>query len=694
MPPIFKLSRDPLAMICDYLLPAEVLSLYRSCKTIHGFLQLTSSKGIWKSARANVAGLPECPEWLTEPQYAALCFDDFCCQCLAVDKYSVSPIWPLYVRYCWHCRVAKFTTTPLRGFPVRDALGGFRSRPADLFPSVLAYVDEARQRTAVCYHVLDVEKFRTEVAALVQSNNDATVLAVTTAPVLAALEEKAANTAARLEFSRKCKTWKAQWIAQLKAAAKAVKLQRLQDILRKLEEQGYSAEVLELGPRHQGLSGDVLALVDQARPLTDRDWTAIRPMFTAFMEVRRDLGARVSFVRCLRSRLRLLRSTLFTYLHEDSRKAKRIDGARVFPTVLDLLDVRDAAYLVSLPDGAVLLPHLWVAQLPSFIEAWELGRTRILLSLLHGIEGGSPATGVTPYVSSAGDTTSSVTTRSTVPASSPLSHPAALFWCDGCMNLILGISAISHACCYGRAGPDAEEILSYLNPALNGRFSQALISSNTKDLLYSRTLIAFSEGVLPWSQEHLRGCVPIVRSVLEACGVNPHNLPKEMRKLSGCRVACRICCQVDKCVLAMGWLRAISHAFEVHGGQEGSWVRLCPKLEEKVKRIEYTSRDLFTADMETRTRWECSRCAWDRPHAGLSYTWPQLVDHFAVCHPMNHLSPIWYSPSNDTPPFMYPAVLLVERGMEGHFDEDLYDAFPRKHLVTPMRLSADTWAQL
>ena len=151
----------------------------------------------------------------------------------------------------------------------------------------------------------------------------------------------------------------------------------------------------------------------------------------------------------------------------------------------------------------------------------------------------------------------------------------------------------------------------------------------------------------------------------------------------------------------------------MHGGQEGSWVRLCTKLEEKVKHTEYASENLLTEDMEACTRWECSRCAWDRPQAGLSYSWPQLVDHFnvwyvvlactycclltdrrSVSHPINHLSPIWYGPSGDSPPFMHPAVLLVERGMEGHFDEDLYEAFPRRHLVTPMKLPADTWARL
>ena len=129
-PPILKLSHDTLALvrpdfvdsfaravaafnlltsslqICDLLLPMDVLSLYRSCKAIRTFLRLASSKPLWKIARANVEGLPECPEWLTEPQFVSLCFEEFCTRCLTTDPYSRSSIWPFGVRYCLSCRNA------------------------------------------------------------------------------------------------------------------------------------------------------------------------------------------------------------------------------------------------------------------------------------------------------------------------------------------------------------------------------------------------------------------------------------------------------------------------------------------------------------------------------------------------------------------------------------------------------------
>ena len=126
------------------------------------------------------------------------------------------------------------------------------------------------------------------------------------------------------------------------------------------------------------------------------------------------------------------------------------------------------------------------------------------------------------------------------------------------MSLVPGITAFSHACCYGRAGPDPTSILNYLNPAVDGLFSRALINSRSNHDLFERTLIALSEGILPWSPKHLRGCVPIVHSILNACGIELREFPREIQRVNGLRFACKTCSQVDKSVLAMGWLRAVS----------------------------------------------------------------------------------------------------------------------------------------
>jgi hypothetical protein len=37
-----------------------------------------TSRTIWKNARSNVEGLPDCPGDLSEPQYASLLFEHVC----------------------------------------------------------------------------------------------------------------------------------------------------------------------------------------------------------------------------------------------------------------------------------------------------------------------------------------------------------------------------------------------------------------------------------------------------------------------------------------------------------------------------------------------------------------------------------------------------------------------------------------
>ncbi|KAF8071870.1 hypothetical protein FPV67DRAFT_902906 [Lyophyllum atratum] len=64
-------------------------------------LMSRSSIFVWKSALANVEGLPFCPSDLTEPQYINLAFDEHCHFCLAPNVQQV--FWACRVRCCKKC---------------------------------------------------------------------------------------------------------------------------------------------------------------------------------------------------------------------------------------------------------------------------------------------------------------------------------------------------------------------------------------------------------------------------------------------------------------------------------------------------------------------------------------------------------------------------------------------------------------
>ncbi|KAI0744425.1 hypothetical protein C8Q76DRAFT_607374, partial [Earliella scabrosa] len=89
------------------LQPGDLLSLSRVDKETYNYLAGPDASFHWRRTRRNVPGLPDCPEWLSEMRFAALCFEQHCQRCLAVDDTSKIPIWQFYVRYCARCDLVR-----------------------------------------------------------------------------------------------------------------------------------------------------------------------------------------------------------------------------------------------------------------------------------------------------------------------------------------------------------------------------------------------------------------------------------------------------------------------------------------------------------------------------------------------------------------------------------------------------------
>lgn len=58
--------------------PRDLLNLARTSKSFRAFLLSRDSAPFWKTARKQVEGLPDCPPFLSEPQYANLLFFPYC----------------------------------------------------------------------------------------------------------------------------------------------------------------------------------------------------------------------------------------------------------------------------------------------------------------------------------------------------------------------------------------------------------------------------------------------------------------------------------------------------------------------------------------------------------------------------------------------------------------------------------------
>lgn len=57
--------------------PQDLLSLARTNKMFRDLLMVRSAAPLWRAARETI-GMPDCPEYLSEPAFASLAFDNYC----------------------------------------------------------------------------------------------------------------------------------------------------------------------------------------------------------------------------------------------------------------------------------------------------------------------------------------------------------------------------------------------------------------------------------------------------------------------------------------------------------------------------------------------------------------------------------------------------------------------------------------
>ncbi|KAI0689984.1 hypothetical protein C8T65DRAFT_588261, partial [Cerioporus squamosus] len=103
--------------IYGHLKPDELVNLARTNKEQHTSLRLRQCAVYWKRARDNADGLPACPSWQTEMQFASFMYDASCTVCLRVDASTRVPIWAFYVRYCFDCEPKQYVPVTAPPYP-------------------------------------------------------------------------------------------------------------------------------------------------------------------------------------------------------------------------------------------------------------------------------------------------------------------------------------------------------------------------------------------------------------------------------------------------------------------------------------------------------------------------------------------------------------------------------------------------
>ncbi|TDL24613.1 hypothetical protein BD410DRAFT_838126 [Rickenella mellea] len=90
------LALDILLEVFARLQPLDVLHIMWTSQRFRNLLVAPSSAFIWKAARLNVKGFPDCPPHLSEVEYARLAFNPYCYGC--GKRTPNGPQWEVYAR--------------------------------------------------------------------------------------------------------------------------------------------------------------------------------------------------------------------------------------------------------------------------------------------------------------------------------------------------------------------------------------------------------------------------------------------------------------------------------------------------------------------------------------------------------------------------------------------------------------------
>ncbi|KAI0686208.1 hypothetical protein C8Q76DRAFT_803966 [Earliella scabrosa] len=289
--------QDIQAEIYAYLTPKDLVNLSRVDKDTYGYFRCAHTDIYWQRARRNVPGLPPCPAWLSEAQFASLCFEEHCQRCLATDDHSKTPIWPFYTRYCAQCNTACTTTVnPFQGLQAGRYQRLYGGDVARMLPSVRRELvtDDEESVLVTAFHVPDVIKFRS--ALLKASMSERAVI----------VSDWYASTIGRNYHAEHCHTWKLNADEAERERLERIRLQRYRSIHDKLAMLGYKEELMNLGVGLQGLPEMTYAFFKKPQPLAEDEWTTYLPKLKEFLDTRRTLENRRTHVRAMLARLKII----------------------------------------------------------------------------------------------------------------------------------------------------------------------------------------------------------------------------------------------------------------------------------------------------------------------------------------------------------------------------------------------------
>ncbi|KAG9226924.1 hypothetical protein CCMSSC00406_0003403 [Pleurotus cornucopiae] len=367
-----EMPLDILFEILQYLDPLDLLRMARTTKDLRSVLMNRSALSVWKSARANIPFLLDCPEGVSEPAFANFMFTTNCHVCLSPRAaYSFAA---RCVRYCRICIDHKVIWKPFSNFDLLGALPGGR---AASFKLMYTYeVNRPNTPVARVWLQQDYDDLLKEYQEFPDS--------ATKAEDFLELKKSTANDIGKREYEYR--DWMEQQEALRSMQRYAARDKRRDAILDKLTTAGFGEDIRGMATWEiQQFRNH--PMVKQPRLLSDRIWKNIEPVMVALMLMFRDQRKQRERAKIIARRRELFARMVNLYERD-------CPLGEVVPSAADLYFLDSAITMRQIieesPDEEeITLEHFaeYKNQLPQLCSEWKTSMIPQLLSVIQRAPG-------------------------------------------------------------------------------------------------------------------------------------------------------------------------------------------------------------------------------------------------------------------------------------------------------------------
>ncbi|RDB24270.1 hypothetical protein Hypma_008651 [Hypsizygus marmoreus] len=357
---LVEMPMDILFEILSHLRSADILRLSWTSKALRGILMSRSSAFVWKTARANVEGLPDCPPFLNEPQYAAFMFDSTCDYCRRARTQMT--IWD-FTRCCHKCSADedKFQ----RPFDIRWP-GCILNEVWVIIPSVWVNVGKRTYKRFKISSVVEMRERHDKVHSHAKEQW---------------FVNKKTETSLRKDHFAKCKTWLNEQAEARSQELNEIRQRRTTAIRKKLTGLGWGEELEKLQAADSE-EFNSLPTVKVPKALTDRIWENIKEDIIQWMEAAKADRLKAEFRAAQKARHGILAELYASFMASQPLHA-------ILPPVADVAMTEPFKTIIALPlppeSPVVTAEHFATAveTLPDFVKSWRSSADAKLLAAMR-----------------------------------------------------------------------------------------------------------------------------------------------------------------------------------------------------------------------------------------------------------------------------------------------------------------------